>query len=68
MVKDLVPDLTPAFAQYRRIDLWLKADTPAPPDGEPLQSKQERTADQRHVGVDPMLLLRRRVLQILVER
>ena len=42
VVKDLVPDLTPAFAQYRSIEPWLKADTPAPPDGERMQSKQER--------------------------
>ncbi len=42
VVKDLVPDLTQAFAQYRSIEPWLKADTPAPPDGERLQSKKER--------------------------
>ena len=42
VVKDLVPDLTQAFAQYRAIEPWLKTDTPAPSDGERLQSKKER--------------------------
>ena len=42
VVKDLVPDLTQAFAQYCSIEPWLQADTPAPPDGERLQSKEER--------------------------
>ena len=42
VVKDLVPDLTQAFAQYRSLEPWLQADTPAPPDGERLQSKKER--------------------------
>ncbi len=42
VVKDLVPDLSQAYAQYRSIEPWLKADTPAPPDAERLQSKEER--------------------------
>jgi len=42
VVKDLVPDLTQAYAQYRSIEPWLKADTAAPPGGERLQSKPER--------------------------
>ena len=42
VVKDLVPDLTQAYAQLRSIEPWLKADTPAPPDAERLQSKEER--------------------------
>jgi succinate dehydrogenase / fumarate reductase iron-sulfur subunit len=42
VVKDLVPDLTQAYAQYRSIEPWLKADTAPPPDGERLQSKEER--------------------------
>jgi len=41
VVKDLVPDLTQAYAQLRSIEPWLKADSPAP-DRERLQSKQER--------------------------
>jgi succinate dehydrogenase / fumarate reductase iron-sulfur subunit len=42
VMKDLVPDLTQAYAQYRSIEPWLQADTPAPPDGERLQSPEER--------------------------
>ncbi len=42
VVKDLVVDLAPAFAQYRLIEPWLKADTPPPPDGGRPQSPQER--------------------------
>ncbi|MBV9117974.1 MAG: succinate dehydrogenase iron-sulfur subunit [Acetobacteraceae bacterium] len=43
VVKDLVPDLTQNYAQLRSIEPWLKADTPAPPDGERLQSRKERS-------------------------
>ena len=42
VVKDLVPDLTQAYAQLRSIEPWLKSDTP-PPDRERLQSKEERS-------------------------
>jgi succinate dehydrogenase / fumarate reductase iron-sulfur subunit len=42
VVKDLVPDLSQVYAQYRLIEPWLKADSPPPPDSERLQSKQER--------------------------
>jgi succinate dehydrogenase / fumarate reductase, iron-sulfur subunit len=42
VVKDLVPDLSQAYAQYRSIKPWMQADTPAPPDAERLQSKEER--------------------------
>jgi succinate dehydrogenase / fumarate reductase iron-sulfur subunit len=42
VVKDLVPDLSQAYAQLRSIEPWLKADTPAPPDAERPQSKEER--------------------------
>jgi succinate dehydrogenase / fumarate reductase iron-sulfur subunit len=42
VVKDLVPDLTQVYAQYRSIEPWLKSDTPPPPDAERLQSKEER--------------------------
>jgi len=42
VVKDLVVDLSHAFAQYQAIEPWLKADTPAPPTGERLQSPEER--------------------------
>jgi succinate dehydrogenase / fumarate reductase iron-sulfur subunit len=42
VVKDLVPDLSQPYAQLRSIEPWLKSDTPAPPDGERLQSVEER--------------------------
>jgi succinate dehydrogenase / fumarate reductase iron-sulfur subunit len=42
VVKDLVPDLTQIYAQYRSIEPWLKASTPPPPDEERRQSKEER--------------------------
>jgi len=42
VVKDLVPDLSQPYAQLRSIEPWLKADTPAPPDAERLQSPEER--------------------------
>ena len=42
VVKDLVPDLSQLYAQLREIEPWLKSDTPPPPDGERLQSKEER--------------------------
>ena len=42
VMKDLVPDLSQLYAQYRAIEPWLKSDTPPPPDGERRQSKDER--------------------------
>jgi succinate dehydrogenase / fumarate reductase iron-sulfur subunit len=41
VVKDLVPDLNQAYAQYTSIQPWLKADTPAPERERP-QSPEER--------------------------
>ena len=43
VVKDLVPDLSMAYAQLRSVEPWLKSDTPPPPDKERLQSKAERS-------------------------
>ncbi|MGB6451308.1 MAG: succinate dehydrogenase iron-sulfur subunit [Steroidobacteraceae bacterium] len=42
VVKDLVPDLTQFYAQYALVEPWLKTRTPAPPDHERLQSKEEQ--------------------------
>ncbi|MHA1113064.1 MAG: succinate dehydrogenase iron-sulfur subunit [Alphaproteobacteria bacterium] len=42
VVKDLVPDLSNAYAQYAAIEPWLQSDTPPPPDRERLQSREER--------------------------
>ncbi|MBL0928800.1 MAG: succinate dehydrogenase iron-sulfur subunit [Alphaproteobacteria bacterium] len=41
VVKDLVPDLSQAYAQLRSVEPWLKSETP-PPDRERLQSPAER--------------------------
>ena len=57
VVKDLVPDLTQVYAQYRSIEPWLQADTPAPPDARaPAIAGGAREA-RRPVGVHPVLLL-----------
>ena len=42
VVKDLVPDLTDFYAQYASIKPWLQTRTPAPPDRERPQSKEEQ--------------------------
>jgi len=42
VVKDLVPDLTNFYAQYASVKPWLQTRTPAPPDAERLQSKEEQ--------------------------
>jgi succinate dehydrogenase / fumarate reductase iron-sulfur subunit len=43
VVKDLVPDLSKAYAQYASIKPWLKTESPPPPDDrERLQSPEER--------------------------
>jgi succinate dehydrogenase / fumarate reductase iron-sulfur subunit len=42
VVKDLVPDLTHAYAQYASIQPWLKTASP-PPSRERLQSPEDRT-------------------------
>jgi succinate dehydrogenase iron-sulfur subunit len=42
VIKDLVVDLEPLYAQYRLIGPWLRAETPASPDGERRQSTEER--------------------------
>jgi succinate dehydrogenase / fumarate reductase iron-sulfur subunit len=42
VVKDLVPDLTQFYAQYSSIKPWIQTETPARPDRERLQSKEDR--------------------------
>lgn len=42
VVKDLVPDLTHFYAQLASIKPWIRTQTPAPPDAERLQSKEDR--------------------------
>jgi succinate dehydrogenase / fumarate reductase iron-sulfur subunit len=53
VVKDLVPDLTHFYAQYASVEPWLKTQTPAPPDRERLQSKQ----DQEKIDVPSACIL-----------
>ncbi len=42
VVKDLVPDLSNFYAQYASIKPWIQTRTPAPPDRERLQSKDDQ--------------------------
>ena len=42
VVKDLVPDLSAAYAQLASVEPWLKADSQVPEDGERRQSPEER--------------------------
>ncbi len=42
VVKDLVSDLSHAYAQYQSVQPWLQAESPPPPDRERLQSEDER--------------------------
>jgi len=42
VVKDLIPDLTQFYAQYAAVKPWLTTRTPAPPDSERLQSKEDQ--------------------------
>ena len=42
VVKDLVPDLTHFYAQYASIKPWMQTISPAPPDRERLQSREDR--------------------------
>ena len=42
VIKDLVPDLANFYAQYAAIKPWLQTRTPAPPDRERLQSKEDQ--------------------------
>lgn len=41
VVKDLVPDLTQFYKQYKSVEPWLKHDNP-PADSEHLQSREDR--------------------------
>ena len=42
VVKDLVPDLNKVYAQLASIEPWMKTETQAPPDGERLQTPEDR--------------------------
>ena len=68
VVKDLVPDLSQVYAQYRSIKPWIQADTPAPPDARAAAKQGGARQDRWHVGVHPVLLLLDLVPKLLVER
>ena len=42
VIKDLVPDMSNFYEQYRSIEPWLKTKTPKQDEGEFLQSKENR--------------------------
>jgi succinate dehydrogenase / fumarate reductase, iron-sulfur subunit len=42
VVKDLVTDMTHFYAQLASVEPWLKTKTPAPPNQERLQSREDR--------------------------
>jgi succinate dehydrogenase / fumarate reductase iron-sulfur subunit len=42
VVKDLIPDLSVPYAQLASIKPWMQTQSPTPPDGERLQSPEER--------------------------
>jgi len=42
VIKDLVPDLTHFYAQYASIRPWIRTQSPAPPDKERSQSREDR--------------------------
>jgi succinate dehydrogenase / fumarate reductase, iron-sulfur subunit len=42
VVKDLVPDLSTAYAQLSSIEPWMKTESPPPPDTERLQTQEDR--------------------------
>ncbi|PJK29063.1 succinate dehydrogenase iron-sulfur subunit [Minwuia thermotolerans] len=43
VVKDLVGDLTHIYAQYASIEPWMQTKSPAPPDRERLQAREDRS-------------------------
>ena len=50
VIKDLVPDLSTFYAQYAAVKPWLQSRTPAPPDRERLQTKEEQERIDRPAG------------------
>ena len=66
VVKDLVPDLTQVYAQYRSIEPWLKSDTNPPGKRAPAVAGRAKKAG-RNVGMHPVFLLFDKLPQLLVE-
>ena len=67
VVKDLVPDLTTFYAQYASVKPWLQARTPAPPDRERLQSKEDQEKIDRPAACILCACCSTVVSQLLVE-
>ncbi len=68
VVKDLVGDLTHFYAQYASIKPWLQSRTPAPPDRERLQSKEDQDKDRYAVSLHSVRLLFDQLPELLVEQ
>ena len=68
VIKDLVPDLTNFYAQYASVKPWLQTRTPAPPDRERLQSKEDQEKIDRPVGLHSVRLLLDLLPELLVEQ
>jgi len=56
VVKDLIPDLTHAYAQYESIQPWMKTDSPAP-ERERLQSPEDADKLNGHDGHGPAMCI-----------
>ena len=67
VVKDLVPDLTHAYAQYALIQPWLKTAQPGAVARAAAVAGRPRQA-RRAVRVHPVLLLLDQLPELLVER
>jgi len=67
VIKDLVPDLTNFYAQYASIKPWLQTRTPAPPDSERLQSKEDQEKGRPSFCLHTLCVLLHRLPQLLVE-
>ena len=68
VVKDLVPDLTHVYAQYRSIQPWLQTESAAAARPRAAAIDRGARAARRVVGMHPVLLLHDRVPVLLVER
>ena len=67
VIKDLVPDLKQAYAQYASIEPWLKTKTPPPPD-QRTSTKSRRAREAGWImGVCPLFLLFDILSKLLVE-
>ena len=68
VVKDLVPDLTHAYAQYALIQPWLKTATPAAVGQRAAAVARRPREARRALRMHPVLLLLDQLPELLVER